>query len=102
MGLHSAIAIVELTFCATLHLFAAIAKALDSMGGTIEKMFEIWHAGLLFYSLATWGLALAGSVFVDLFIVSKMIVISFFLDTSCLVRNSIPDRRIYFSELLSL
>ncbi|XP_022938729.1 uncharacterized protein LOC111444868 [Cucurbita moschata] len=37
-----------------------IAKALDSMGGTIEKMFEIWHAGLLFYSLATWGLALAG------------------------------------------
>ncbi|KGN61230.1 uncharacterized protein LOC101203040 [Cucumis sativus] len=38
----------------------AIAKALDGMGSKVEKMFEIWHAGLLFYSLATWGLALAG------------------------------------------
>ncbi|CAK9313610.1 unnamed protein product [Citrullus colocynthis] len=37
-----------------------IAKALNGMGSKVEKMFEIWHAGLLFYSLATWGLALAG------------------------------------------
>lgn len=72
-------AIGELIFCAIEHLFAAIAKALNGMGSKVEKMFEIWHAGLLFYSLATWGLALAGSVFLDLFILSKMIAISFFL-----------------------
>ncbi|XP_022141420.1 uncharacterized protein LOC111011829 [Momordica charantia] len=37
-----------------------LAKALNSMGSKMEKMFEIWHAGLLFYTLSTWGLALAG------------------------------------------
>lgn len=58
--------IVGLTFCVIVHLFAAIAKALKGMGSKMDKMFEIWHAGLLFYSFATWGLALAGSVFLDL------------------------------------
>jgi len=26
----------------------------------VEKMMSIWHAGKMFYTLSTWGLALAG------------------------------------------
>ncbi|KZV14121.1 hypothetical protein F511_44388 [Dorcoceras hygrometricum] len=39
-----------------------LQKALmKAMGGisTVERMINIWHAGMLFYTLATWGLALA-------------------------------------------
>lgn len=34
----------------------------SSLGGLqkVEKMLNIWHAGMLFYCLSTWGLALAG------------------------------------------
>ncbi|PON48197.1 elongation factor [Trema orientale] len=38
---------------------AAMVKALGGVN-KLGKMFEIWHAGKLFYSLATWGLALTG------------------------------------------
>ncbi|PKI38439.1 hypothetical protein CRG98_041138, partial [Punica granatum] len=38
-----------------------LAKALGASGvGKVEKMITIWHAGKLFYTLSTWGLALAG------------------------------------------
>ncbi|PIA47346.1 hypothetical protein AQUCO_01400191v1, partial [Aquilegia coerulea] len=36
-----------------------VAKALHSMN-KLERMFSIWHAGKMFYALATWGLTLAG------------------------------------------
>ncbi|KAK4429661.1 hypothetical protein Salat_1266700 [Sesamum alatum] len=36
----------------------ALMKALAGMN-KVEKMLNIWHAGKTFYSLATWGLALA-------------------------------------------
>ncbi|XP_057532510.1 uncharacterized protein LOC130810455 [Amaranthus tricolor] len=34
----------------------------SSLGGLnkVERMLSIWHAGKMFYALATWGLALAG------------------------------------------
>ncbi|KAJ7959125.1 Elongation factor 4 [Quillaja saponaria] len=34
----------------------------NALGGVskLEKMLEIWHAGTMFYTLSTWGLALAG------------------------------------------
>ncbi|KAI6690900.1 hypothetical protein NL676_027728 [Syzygium grande] len=34
----------------------------NALGGVskMEKVLSIWHAGTLFYTLATWGLALAG------------------------------------------
>lgn len=38
---------------------AALMEALKGMG-KVEKMLNIWHAGMLFYTLATWSLALAG------------------------------------------
>ncbi|KAL0360230.1 UNVERIFIED_CONTAM: hypothetical protein Sradi_3707500 [Sesamum radiatum] len=41
-----------------LELQKALMKALGGMN-KVEKMLNIWHAGKLFYSLATWGLALA-------------------------------------------
>ncbi|KAI7998086.1 Protein RAE1 [Camellia lanceoleosa] len=34
-------------------------KALGGMN-KLEKMLNVWHAGKLFYTLSTWGLALAG------------------------------------------
>jgi len=34
-------------------------KALGGMN-KVEKMLHVWHAGKLFYTLSTWGLALAG------------------------------------------
>ncbi|KAK7373142.1 hypothetical protein VNO80_06540 [Phaseolus coccineus] len=37
----------------------AIAKALQGTS-KLEKILDIWQAGKLFYTLATWGLALAG------------------------------------------
>ncbi|CAJ1971868.1 unnamed protein product [Sphenostylis stenocarpa] len=37
----------------------AISKALQG-ASKLEKIVDIWHAGKLFYTLATWGLALAG------------------------------------------
>ncbi|KAF9608435.1 hypothetical protein IFM89_009801 [Coptis chinensis] len=36
-----------------------VAKALGGVN-KVEKMFNIWHAGQLFYALATWGLCLSG------------------------------------------
>lgn len=36
----------------------AMMKVLGGMN-KIEKMLNVWHAGKLFYTLATWGLALA-------------------------------------------
>ncbi|CAI9272149.1 unnamed protein product [Lactuca saligna] len=36
-----------------------LSKALGGMS-KFEKVMEIWHAGQLFYLMATWGLALAG------------------------------------------
>lgn len=36
---------------------AALDKALGGIN-KVEKMLNIWHAGKLFYTLATWGLAL--------------------------------------------
>lgn len=36
-----------------------LSKALGGMS-KFEKVLEIWHAGQLFYLMATWGLALAG------------------------------------------
>jgi hypothetical protein len=38
---------------------AAMEKALVGVS-KLEKMLDIWHAGKLFYTLGTWGLALAG------------------------------------------
>ncbi|KAJ8445108.1 hypothetical protein Cgig2_029480 [Carnegiea gigantea] len=40
----------------------AINAVTSSLGGLqkVEKMLNIWHAGMLFYCLSTWGLALAG------------------------------------------
>ncbi|KAL8459510.1 hypothetical protein ACS0TY_036847 [Phlomoides rotata] len=37
----------------------ALLEALKGMG-KVEKMLNIWHAGMLFYTLATWSLAFAG------------------------------------------
>ncbi|CAL5384973.1 unnamed protein product [Camellia sinensis] len=39
-------------------------KALGGMN-KLEKMLNVWHAGKLFYTLSTWGLALAGQVVQD-------------------------------------
>lgn len=36
-----------------------LAKALGGMS-KVEKMFNVWHAGKMFYCLSTWGLAVAG------------------------------------------
>ncbi|XP_002513794.2 uncharacterized protein LOC8274107 [Ricinus communis] len=36
-----------------------LAKALEGVS-KLEKVLDIWHAGQLFYTLATWGLALWG------------------------------------------
>ncbi|KAG6784177.1 hypothetical protein POTOM_009863 [Populus tomentosa] len=36
-----------------------LAKALGGVS-KLEKVFDIWHAGTMFYTLGTWGLALAG------------------------------------------
>ncbi|KAI3794415.1 hypothetical protein L1987_37046 [Smallanthus sonchifolius] len=36
-----------------------LTKALGGMS-KFEKLLEIWHAGQIFYLMATWGLALAG------------------------------------------
>ncbi|KAL9357492.1 hypothetical protein Peur_050745 [Populus x canadensis] len=36
-----------------------LAKALGGVS-KLEKVFGIWHAGTMFYTLGTWGLALAG------------------------------------------
>ncbi|MFS8009829.1 hypothetical protein Hanom_Chr14g01289941 [Helianthus anomalus] len=36
-----------------------LSKALGGMS-KFEKVLEIWHAGQIFYLMATWGLALAG------------------------------------------
>ncbi|XP_073147464.1 uncharacterized protein [Henckelia pumila] len=36
----------------------ALMKAIGGMS-TVDKMLNIWHAGMMFYTLATWGLALA-------------------------------------------
>ncbi|XP_071735359.1 uncharacterized protein [Rutidosis leptorrhynchoides] len=36
-----------------------LTKALGGMS-KFEKLLEIWHAGQLFYLMATWGLAIAG------------------------------------------
>ncbi|KAK6132314.1 hypothetical protein DH2020_033938 [Rehmannia glutinosa] len=41
-----------------LELQKALMKALGGMN-RVEKMLNIWHAGKMFYTLATWGLALA-------------------------------------------
>ncbi|KAL0314306.1 UNVERIFIED_CONTAM: hypothetical protein Sangu_2275000 [Sesamum angustifolium] len=41
-----------------LELQKGLIKALGGMN-KVEKMLNIWHAGKFFYSLATWGLALA-------------------------------------------
>lgn len=42
-------------------IIAALAKALGGSGvGKVEKMMSVWHAGKMFYTLSTWGLALAG------------------------------------------
>jgi hypothetical protein len=38
---------------------AVLAKALGGVS-KLEKVFDIWHAGTMFYTLGTWGLALAG------------------------------------------
>ncbi|KAJ4850930.1 hypothetical protein Tsubulata_018999 [Turnera subulata] len=37
----------------------ALTKALGGVS-KLEKVLDIWHAGKLFYTLSTWGLALAG------------------------------------------
>lgn len=41
------------------HLMTDLSKA---FAGTskLEKILDIWNAGKLFYTLSTWGLALAG------------------------------------------
>ncbi|XVE55353.1 hypothetical protein DITRI_Ditri03aG0151900 [Diplodiscus trichospermus] len=48
---------------------------LKALGGVskLEKAFGIWHAGKMFYTLSTWGLALAGcvSLFLLLFLCSS-------------------------------
>ncbi|KAA8538487.1 hypothetical protein F0562_028142 [Nyssa sinensis] len=36
-----------------------LTKALGGMN-KLEKMLHVWHAGMMFYTLSTWGLALAG------------------------------------------
>ncbi|XAR55576.1 hypothetical protein NMG60_11035687 [Bertholletia excelsa] len=36
-----------------------LTKALGGMS-KLDKMLHVWHAGMIFYTLATWGLALAG------------------------------------------
>ncbi|KAM7507732.1 hypothetical protein LguiA_018185 [Lonicera macranthoides] len=36
-----------------------LTQALHGMN-KFEKMLNVWHAGMLFYTLSTWGLALAG------------------------------------------
>ncbi|CAN6583870.1 unnamed protein product [Malus baccata var. baccata] len=36
-----------------------VAKAMGGVG-KVEKVLGIWHAGKLFYTLSTWGLALTG------------------------------------------
>ncbi|KAL3845539.1 hypothetical protein ACJIZ3_002942 [Penstemon smallii] len=41
-----------------LELQKALMKALGGIN-KVEKMLSIWHAGKMFYTLATWGLALA-------------------------------------------
>ncbi|KAL8030895.1 hypothetical protein ABFX02_14G315500 [Erythranthe guttata] len=41
-----------------LELQKALMKALGGIN-KVEKMLNIWHAGKMFYTLATWGLALA-------------------------------------------
>lgn len=38
---------------------AALTNALRGMS-KFEKMLDIWHAGAMFYTLSTWGLALVG------------------------------------------
>nr|GEV84140.1 elongation factor 4 [Tanacetum cinerariifolium] len=42
-----------------------LTKAFRSMS-KFEKLMELWHAGQLFYLMATWGLTLAGSRFSNL------------------------------------
>uniref|UniRef100_A0A5B6YHU7 Uncharacterized protein n=1 Tax=Davidia involucrata TaxID=16924 RepID=A0A5B6YHU7_DAVIN len=37
----------------------SLTKAFGGMN-KLEKMFHVWHAGKMFYTLSTWGLALAG------------------------------------------
>ncbi|KAK6115579.1 hypothetical protein DH2020_007848 [Rehmannia glutinosa] len=41
-----------------MELQKALMKTLGGMN-KVEKMLNIWHAGKMFYTLATWGLALA-------------------------------------------
>nr|POE80748.1 hypothetical protein CFP56_63126 [Quercus suber] len=45
-----------------LHLPMRLLSAAKVLGGVnkLEKVLGIWHAGTLFYTLSTWGLALAG------------------------------------------
>lgn len=38
---------------------AAVSVSVSSMN-KYEKMLSVWHAGKMFYTLATWGIALAG------------------------------------------
>lgn len=39
----------------------ALTKALCGNGmSKVETMLDIWHAGAMFYTLSTWGLALIG------------------------------------------
>ncbi|GAA0164263.1 hypothetical protein LIER_19942 [Lithospermum erythrorhizon] len=40
-------------------LQTTLSKALGGMN-KVEKMISIWHAGKMFYTLSTWGLALTG------------------------------------------
>ncbi|RVX22612.1 hypothetical protein CK203_012540 [Vitis vinifera] len=37
----------------------AVSVSVSSMN-KYEKMASVWHAGMMFYTLATWGIALAG------------------------------------------
>ncbi|KAM7511065.1 hypothetical protein LguiB_009940 [Lonicera macranthoides] len=55
--------LVRVSFMSGLHrrlgLLSALTQALHGMN-KFEKMLNVWHAGMLFYTLSTWGLALAG------------------------------------------
>ena len=46
---------------------SAVRKALGG-ASKLERILDIWNAGKLFYTLSTWGLALAGYVSLFLYV----------------------------------
>lgn len=48
-----------LVFLMMIFEIAALTNALRGMS-KFEKMLDIWHAGAMFYTLSTWGIALIG------------------------------------------